>query len=338
MEEVGSLNNKIVCAYCGTIYDDNMEKCPLCGSAPKQETKPGKKEKKAERSDRIPKPLLKTSVALLALSVLIFGWFILGQYFPKLDIIGRAKQQSETKQPKTVECQSVSVAENPLTFTEVGRSIPLTITRIPADCTEDLIISSADTSVVTVDAAYNVTAVAPGTTVITVSCGVCRLDVPVEVTKLLAFEQTQLTFDELDQKQTLVISGISEKDFVDWTTTDRSVAWVNEHGEVTAVGNGTCKILATVEDITLSANIKVEAEPEPTEPEPTEPEQTERIGTLNTDGVNVRSGPGKEYDPVSYCTYGERITVLEMDGEWCKIKTSMGIIGYIMDKFIHYEN
>lgn len=338
MEEVGSLNNKTVCAYCGTIYDNSMKKCPLCGSAPEQDKKSAKKDRKNTSGNQIPKPLIKASVAMLTLALVILAWFILGQYFPKLDIVSRAMQGTSEAKTKVISCTDIIVAQNPLTFTQVGQTISLSPTCLPEGCTEELIISSADSSVVKVDGAGNATAVAPGSTVITISCGVCRLDVPVEVTKSFSFEADGLTFTELEETQSLKISGVTESDFVDWTTTDRTVATVNEKGEVTAVGNGKCKILATIADVTLSANITVEAEIEPTEPEPTEPEQQERIGTLNTDGVNVRSGPGKDYDPVSYCTLGERITVLETDGEWCKIKTSMGVIGYIMDKFIHYED
>lgn len=338
MEEVGSLNNKTVCAYCGTIYDNSMKKCPLCGSDPEQDKKHTKKDKQNDPGNKIPKPLLKASVAILAVALVFLGWFILGQYFPKLDIISRAvKGTSETK-PKEIPCEGLSVAEKSLSFTQIGQTIFLAPAKTPENSTEELIVSSADSSIVRVDAAGNATAVAFGSTVITVSCGVYRLDIPAEVAaRTFSFEADHLTFEDLDEKQTLTISGITESDFVDWTTTDRTVATVNENGEVTAAGNGTCKILATIEDITLSADVTVKAT-EPTEPEPTEPEQVERIGTLNTDEVNIRSGPGKEYDPVGYCILGERITVLEMDGEWCKIETSTGVVGYIMDKFIHYED
>lgn len=335
MEEVGSLKNKTVCAYCGTIYDNKMDQCPLCGSAPEQGVKKTKKKQKDDPGNRVPKPLMTASVALLTLSLVILGWFILGQYFPKLDFIGRAKQGTSEAKPKQILCTDVTVAQNPLSFTQLGQTIALSPAKYPENSTDEIIVSSADNSIVRVDSEGNATAVAPGTTTITVACGNCRLDIPAEVKKSFSFEADQLTFDRLDETQTLVISGVTESDFIDWTTTDRTVASVNENGEVTSNGNGTCKILATIEDITLSANITVSTEPEPTEPEP---EQTERIGTLNTDGVNVRSGPGKEYDPVSYCTLGETITVLETDGEWCKIETSAGVVGYIMDKFIHYED
>ena len=31
------MENKVVCDYCGTIYDGSREKCPLCGSTTRAE-------------------------------------------------------------------------------------------------------------------------------------------------------------------------------------------------------------------------------------------------------------------------------------------------------------
>lgn len=332
MEEVGSLKNKIVCDYCGTIYAGHMEKCPLCGSVPQQDSKPKRNEKK-EESGRIPKPLMRASVLFLALSVVVMGWFLLGQFFPQLDFLRGGK----TENAGNIECSALSADSMELAFTTVGQTQQLAVKAEPANCTDVLWFSSADESIVTVNKTGMVTAVAAGQTELAVSCGKHRISIQVTVTKTFAFENDMLTFDELDATEQLKVSGAGPEDFVEWTTTDRFVAQVDGTGKVTAVGNGACKVLATIGDVTLSANIKVEAKPETTEPS-TEPQPQERIGTLNTDGVNLRSGPGKEYEAIGYCYINETITVLEMDGEWCKIRTSTGAIGYIMDKFIHYED
>ena len=34
------MENKVVCDYCGTIYDGSREKCPLCGSTTRAEAAP----------------------------------------------------------------------------------------------------------------------------------------------------------------------------------------------------------------------------------------------------------------------------------------------------------
>lgn len=336
MDEVGSLNHKIVCDYCGTIYSDKMESCPLCGSVRPAETEKRSEKQEKASSGKIPKPLMLASVVFLALSVVIMGWFILGQFFPSLDIVGNMMRSSQSQSVKTVACKALYVSPTSMDFTQIGSSQRIIFSTDPADSTDTVSFSSADETVVSVDAMGNVTAAAPGQTMITVSCGGCRVEVSVTVAKSLSFSEDQLSFDKVGQTQQLKIDGAAAEDFIDWTTTDRSVATVDEDGKVTAVGNGSCKVLATIADVTLSINVKVEAEPEPTEPE-TQPDEP-RTGTLNTDGVNVRSGPSTDDEIVSFVSLGETVTVLEMDGEWCKIRTSAGVEGYIMDKFIHYED
>ena len=38
------MENKVVCDYCGTIYDGSREKCPLCGSTTRAEAAPAAKD------------------------------------------------------------------------------------------------------------------------------------------------------------------------------------------------------------------------------------------------------------------------------------------------------
>jgi len=76
---------------------------------------------------------------------------------------------------------------------------------------------------------------------------------------------TPLTVEVLDEEGE-VIEGAE----VEWTTSDASVATVDETGEVTAVGNGTATITAESGGVSDSAEITVEQEPDQIQVDPSE--------------------------------------------------------------------
>ena len=45
------MENKVVCDYCGTIYDGSREKCPLCGSTTRAEGAPAAPPRKGNLGD-----------------------------------------------------------------------------------------------------------------------------------------------------------------------------------------------------------------------------------------------------------------------------------------------
>ena len=51
-------------------------------------------------------------------------------------------------------------------------------------------------------------------------------------------------------------------------------------------------------------------------------------------GLNIRSGPGKEYDVVASASNGAKITVLEETNGWCKFDYGGGKIGYISKDYV----
>ena len=46
------MENKVVCDYCGTIYDGSREKCPLCGSTTRAETAPAAPRRRLTEEER----------------------------------------------------------------------------------------------------------------------------------------------------------------------------------------------------------------------------------------------------------------------------------------------
>ena len=50
--------------------------------------------------------------------------------------------------------------------------------------------------------------------------------------------------------------------------------------------------------------------------------------------LNLRSGPGTDYEPRGYVYHGDRVSVLDRSGIWSKVRTSSGRTGWIKTKYI----
>ncbi len=55
---------------------------------------------------------------------------------------------------------------------------------------------------------------------------------------------------------------------------------------------------------------------------------------VNTELLNVRSGPGKNYDVLDSAPKGEKINVLSAKGNWTQIQLDSGIKGFVSSKFL----
>lgn len=55
---------------------------------------------------------------------------------------------------------------------------------------------------------------------------------------------------------------------------------------------------------------------------------------VNTELLNVRSGPGKNYEVLDTAPKGEKITELSKEGNWTKIHMDSGITGFVSTKFL----
>ena len=58
------------------------------------------------------------------------------------------------------------------------------------------------------------------------------------------------------------------------------------------------------------------------------------VSSTGSGTLNLRSGPGKGYEPKGYVYHGDTVTVLNRSGEWSKVKTTSGRIGWIKTKYI----
>lgn len=146
---------------------------------------------------------------------------------------------------------------------------------------------------------------------------------------------------------------------VTWSSSDTSIATVDEYGNVTNVYTGsdvaTVTITATAGDKT--AQCTVECTGDGTGTGTTTPGTTTDSGTTtpsggqslvpNTEavitgasgGLNIRSGPGTDYETKASTTDGATVTVLEDAGNgWVKIKYATGggnyDEGYVMNSYL----
>ena len=147
-------------------------------------------------------------------------------------------------------CTSVSLDRTSASLDISGiTSGTLKLTKVPSNTTDTVTWKSSNTSVATVNSSGTVTAVAPGTTVISVTCGnktaQCNISVKASCTSItLNPVSTTLT---VGGTQTIseTVTPRNTTDTVTWKSSNTSVATVNSVGTVTGIGKGTATITAT---------------------------------------------------------------------------------------------
>ena len=172
-----------------------------------------------------------------------------------------------TVNKKIIHVASVELDKTTLNM-PVGTTDQLTATVKPADATDKSVTwASTNTGIATVDAAGKVTAVSAGAVTITVTTtdggkmAGCDVTVYVPVVPV-----TSITLDKssetLEKGQTLTLVATVKPDdatnkTVTWSSSDNSVATVDNTGKVTAVGGGSATITAKAGEFTATCVIKV---------------------------------------------------------------------------------
>ena len=166
-----------------------------------------------------------------------------------------------------VPAEAISISEKSLYLT--GGSKTLTATVIPEGATNsDLVWSSSDTTVATVDQNGVVTAVANGTATITVrttdntvsaACTVTVQFVKVPVSGIeLSAEEIELAWADKTASLTAeVYPENADVKTIVWESSDPDVAMVNDNGVITATGGGTTVITAKTLDGGYTASCQV---------------------------------------------------------------------------------
>lgn len=202
------MENKVICYYCGTIYDKTRGKCPLCGSAlttDDEESRPvqrrritdeerrqrqraakGKytapKKKKAKNAD--PRPFRIAALVFLILAVLVVFYFIgdMIGWWPGLE--DRIVREDIYNAEKTDDsCKELTVDRERIEFEAPGESAVLTAS-VNLSCGKTLYCVSNNEAVAAISreaqsaigeetksAAFTVTAAGYGETQIEITCG-----------------------------------------------------------------------------------------------------------------------------------------------------------------------
>ncbi|MBQ6431731.1 MAG: Ig-like domain-containing protein [Oscillospiraceae bacterium] len=202
------MENKVICYYCGTIYDESRGKCPLCGSSvtsdgeesrpvqrrritdeerrERQRAAKGKysapKKKKTKKLD--PKPFRIAALVFLILAVLVVFYFIgdMIGWWPGLE--DRIVREDIYRTDANADaCKTLTLDRDRLEFTAPGESAVLTAS-VNLDCGKTMYCVSSNEKVASVSndakseigtelksAAFTVTATGYGEAELEITCG-----------------------------------------------------------------------------------------------------------------------------------------------------------------------
>ena len=178
-------------------------------------------------------------------------------------------------EPDVVPVTGVSLNKTALVL-EIGGSESLIATVTPDNATNKKVTwKSSDTSVATVNANGEVTALATGTVVVvvitedgaevatcTVTCGDGAVEPEIPVTDVALNKSTlSLTEGQSESLQVVITPDDATNKKVAWVSNDESVAMVDVNGKVTALKAGSTTIVAVTEDGAMTASCKVTVEP-----------------------------------------------------------------------------
>ena len=172
--------------------------------------------------------------------------------------------------PTTVAVSSVSLSKSSITLTE-GDKETLTATVLPANATDKTVEwSTSDATIASVSSGI-VTAVKAGTATITVKTkdggktATCAVTVNAKVIAVtdVTLNKTELTLTEGDSET--LTATVKPDDATDktisWSTSDATVASVDDNGKVTAIKAGTATITVKTKDGGKTATCKITVVP-----------------------------------------------------------------------------
>lgn len=282
--------SKVICDICGTSYPDTATQCPICGCVRPAETvaveegtqesggytyvKGGRfsksnvrkrnkasavsvKEKKSiSQADESQEQQVAANnkrfgliIVLTCLLLIVSSMFI----YIGITMSNQKKNAANSGNSSTdIPCTGITVSTLDFSLNQIGEVYKLEVVCTPSDTTDDLIFTeSSGGKIVTVDQNGNVTCVANGKAVITVTCGEqkkeCRVSCTItEVTEPqvtepeinVRFLRYDLNFSFEKQQASLYAAGDVTAAELTWVSDDTSVATVDNDGIVYAVANG----------------------------------------------------------------------------------------------------
>ena len=170
---------------------------------------------------------------------------------------------------KVIDVTEILLDKSSLEMTEGDIAI-LTATVNPSDATDKTLTwTSSDTSIVTVSENGDVTAVAPGSALITVSSvnGIsasCEVTVVARVIEVIEVVLDKSNLEMTEGDTAILTASVNPSDATDktltWTSSDTSIVTVSENGDVTAVAPGSALItVSSANGISASCEVTVVA-------------------------------------------------------------------------------
>ena len=263
------MSNLIKCEFCGTTYDPAEGPCPICqteaafdGSYQGDHYDYDERPVHSEPAEA-PAPRGGKILALISLLVLFCGLSVYILY--SFELLPFLHSQAAIAIPDEVHCTQLAVSVSEISLTELEQSTRIQTVVQPANTTDPVNYSVDHSEIVSVAQNGSVTAKAPGTATITITCGDytayckvnCEFEVePVEPEETEQTEDTEsvlplsisaesITFSEEGENTILHPIGGSGG-HATWKSSDDSVVTVNDSGYIEAVGTGTAEITVTV--------------------------------------------------------------------------------------------
>jgi hypothetical protein len=172
-------------------------------------------------------------------------------------------------------------------------------------------------------------------------------------TQAISLSRSDFTLSANETYQILVsVSPTEGAEPVTWTSSDTSVATVDENGNVTNVNASASKGTVTITAASggLSASCTVRCNPGSTGGSATTESGNTGSGTTTTTitgqrtgtvvnagsaGLNIRSGPGSSYEVVASAANGATLTIVEDAGNgWYKVSYGGGKTGYVSSSYV----
>lgn len=151
--------------------------------------------------------------------------------------------------------------------------------------------------------------------------------------KSIALDKSLLTLQEGTSKD-LIATTTPESANVVWSSSDESIATVDQDGKVIGVSVGTCIITATIE----GTDIKDTCEVTVTKEDVQEPEEPTGDGNLYIEMVDGNIKQAQELDVDSFIKWFKNRDLDDAENPIYKIKNSKGNTEYLMhDKIVAFE-
>ena len=196
------------------------------------------------------------------------GWYVNGKKYDfDTKVTSDLEIEARWESSKTAAVTGVSLDQTSLTL-QPGDKSPLVATVEPSDAKDTSVTwQSADTSIATVDEDGNVTAVAKGSTTVTVTTkdgdfkATCKVTVSEDVVKVTAItvSESNISLGVGDSKKIIptIKPGDATNKGVSWSSDNEKVATVSSDGTIKGKSEGTAKITVITKDGDFEATINV---------------------------------------------------------------------------------